>query len=85
VAVTLYNISVYGFWIAIIFFTVLTIGFVFEMGSGALYFTDQRSSISPKNDSLIPDFYCVSKEEYYSYPDTQPVPTGPLTKREQVK
>ena len=29
-AVTLYNVSVYGFVIAIIFFTVLTIGFVYE-------------------------------------------------------
>jgi NADH-ubiquinone oxidoreductase chain 3 len=45
VAVTLYNVSVYGFWVAIIFFTVLTLGFVFELGKGALYFTDQRSSI----------------------------------------
>lgn len=47
VAVTLYNVSVYGFWIAIIFFTVLTLGFVYEFARGALYFTDQRSSIRP--------------------------------------
>ena len=46
VAVTLYNVSVYGFWIAIIFFTVLTLGFVYELGKGALYFTDQRSGIN---------------------------------------
>ncbi|RYE27662.1 MAG: NADH-quinone oxidoreductase subunit A [Sphingobacteriaceae bacterium] len=46
VAVTLYNVSVYGFWIAIIFFTVLTLGFVYEIGSGVLYFTDQRSAIA---------------------------------------
>jgi NADH:ubiquinone oxidoreductase subunit 3 (subunit A) len=46
VAVTLYNVSVYGFWIAIIFFTVLTLGFVYELGKGALYFTDQRSAIN---------------------------------------
>lgn len=45
--VTLYNISLYGFWIAIIFFTVLTFGFVVEINSGRLYFTDQRSSIRP--------------------------------------
>lgn len=45
IAVTLYSVSVYGFWIAIIFFRVLTIGFVLEIGSGALYFTDQRSAI----------------------------------------
>lgn len=46
IAVTLYNVSVYGFWIAIIFFTVLTLGFVYELGKGALYFTDQRSAIN---------------------------------------
>ena len=46
VAVTLYNVSVYGFWIAIIFFTVLTLGFVYELVKGALYFTDQRSAIN---------------------------------------
>lgn len=46
VRVTLYNVSTYGFWIRIIFFTVLTLGFVYELGKGALYFTDQRSAIN---------------------------------------
>ena len=46
IAVTLYSVSVYGFWVAIIFFTVLTLGFVYELGKGALYFTDQRSAIN---------------------------------------
>lgn len=45
IAVTLYNVSIYGFWIRIIFFTVLTLGFVYELGKGRLYFTDQRSRI----------------------------------------
>ena len=45
-ALTLYDVSIYGFWIAIIFFTVLTLGFVYELGKGALYFTDQRSAIN---------------------------------------
>lgn len=31
-----------------LFFIVLTFGFVYEMGSGALYFTDQRSKISKR-------------------------------------
>lgn len=51
IAVTLYNVSTYGFWIAIIFFTVLTLGFVYELGKGALYFTDQRSAINRKTIS----------------------------------
>jgi NADH-ubiquinone oxidoreductase chain 3 len=44
-AVTLYSVSTYGFVVGVIFFTVLTVGFVYEFGKGALYFTDQRSAI----------------------------------------
>ena len=44
-SVNVYQTSSYGFWVFIIFFLVLTIGFVYEFGSGALYFTDKRSSI----------------------------------------
>jgi len=46
IAVTLYSVSIYGFWIAIIFFSILTLGFVYEIGTGVLYFTDQRSAIN---------------------------------------
>jgi NADH-ubiquinone oxidoreductase chain 3 len=35
-AVTLYQVSVYGLSFAMIFFIVLTIGFVLEIGSGAI-------------------------------------------------
>lgn len=45
-AVNVYQTSVYGFWIVMLFFFVLTIGFVYEFGKGALYFTDKRSSIN---------------------------------------
>ena len=40
IALTLYNVSVFGFSIALIFFIVLTIGFVLEIGSGAISLTD---------------------------------------------
>lgn len=46
VAVSLYSVSVYGFCIAIIFFIVLTLGFVYEFAKGRLYFTDYRSAIN---------------------------------------
>ena len=36
IGVTLYQVSTFGFSIAIIFFIVLTIGFVLEIGSGAI-------------------------------------------------
>src|ERR1700749_2699008 len=35
-AVTLYQVSTFGFTIGIVFFIVLTIGFVLEIGSGAI-------------------------------------------------
>lgn len=35
-ALTLYQVSVFGFSVALIFFIVLTIGFVLEIGSGAI-------------------------------------------------
>ena len=36
IAVTLYNVSVFGFSIVLIFFIVLTIGFILEIGSGSI-------------------------------------------------
>jgi NADH-ubiquinone oxidoreductase chain 3 len=38
IAVTLYQVSIFGFSIAIIFFLILTIGFILEIGSGTLKF-----------------------------------------------
>jgi NADH-ubiquinone oxidoreductase chain 3 len=34
--VSLYEVGSYGFWMVFIFFGILTIGFVYELGSGAL-------------------------------------------------
>jgi len=39
-AVTLYQVSIYGFSIGMIFFLVLTIGFALELGSGAITLTN---------------------------------------------
>lgn len=35
----------YGYWLACLFLTILTVGFVYELGAGVLHFTDQRSSV----------------------------------------
>jgi NADH-ubiquinone oxidoreductase chain 3 len=45
-AVSLYHVTFYGFWIVVIFLIILTVGFVYELGKGALKFTDHRSAIS---------------------------------------
>ena len=50
VAVSLYQIGTFGFSVAIIFFIVLTIGFVLEIGSGAISMsTTQNNSTTPSN------------------------------------
>jgi NADH-ubiquinone oxidoreductase chain 3 len=42
IAVTLYQVSTFGFSIALIFFFVLTIGFVLEIGAGAIKLTNSN-------------------------------------------
>jgi NADH-ubiquinone oxidoreductase chain 3 len=49
IAVTLYQVSIFGFSIAIIFFIVLTIGFVLEIGSGAIALTNFEQPTIKKN------------------------------------
>jgi NADH-ubiquinone oxidoreductase chain 3 len=48
IAVTLYQVSTFGFSIAIIFFIVLTIGFVLEIGSGAIALTNFDQNVTKK-------------------------------------
>ena len=50
-AVTLYQVSVFGFSIAIIFFIILTIGFVLEIGSGAISMASPNSRTSSDSNS----------------------------------
>ena len=42
VGVTLYQVSAFGFSIAIVFFIILTIGFIFEIGTGAISLTNSN-------------------------------------------
>ena len=43
IALTLYNVSIFGFSIALIFFVILTIGFILEIGSVAIYIASSNS------------------------------------------
>ena len=45
IASTLYQVNLFGFSIALIFFIVLTIGFVLEIGSGAISLIDQKTGL----------------------------------------
>lgn len=44
IAVTLYKVSTFGFSIALIFFIVLTIGFILEIGSGAISIANTKNT-----------------------------------------
>src|SRR5579871_6518355 len=44
IAVTLYQVSIYGFSVALIFFLVLTVGFILEIGSGAIKLSEKKSN-----------------------------------------
>jgi NADH-ubiquinone oxidoreductase chain 3 len=48
-AVTLYQVSIYGFVVALVFFIVLTIGFILEIGSGAIKISDSDINLKTKN------------------------------------
>jgi NADH-ubiquinone oxidoreductase chain 3 len=48
-AVSLYQVSIFGFTIGIIFFIILTIGFVLEIGSGAIALTNINTSSQLNN------------------------------------
>lgn len=50
IASTLYQVSMFGFSIALIFFFVLTIGFVLEIGSGAISLIDQKTGLPVKSN-----------------------------------
>jgi NADH-ubiquinone oxidoreductase chain 3 len=43
IALTLYQVSMFGFSVALIFFIVLTIGFILEIGSGAIKVTSSKN------------------------------------------
>ena len=51
IALTLYNVSIFGFSIAIIFFIVLTIGFVLEIGSGAISMASPNTKTSSESNT----------------------------------
>lgn len=52
IGVTLYQVSSYGFCIALIFFLILTVGFVLEIGTGAISLTDPKSGVSPSKSII---------------------------------
>lgn len=52
IAGTLYQVSVFGFSIALLFFIVLTIGFILEIGSGAIELIDQKTGLPVKYSDL---------------------------------
>ena len=46
IAGTLYQVSTFGFSIALVFFIILTIGFILEIGSGAISLAPHQSKVT---------------------------------------
>jgi NADH-quinone oxidoreductase subunit A len=46
-AVSLYHVSAFGFWIAMVFILILTVGFVYELAKGALDYAKASSKKYP--------------------------------------
>jgi len=42
-AVSFTQVSIYGYWVVVIFLFILTVGFIYEFGTGALSFTDEST------------------------------------------
>ena len=58
-AVTLYQVSLFGFSVAILFFVVLTIGFILEIGSGAIKLTSLE--VTKNSNTANNPLYFVKK------------------------
>ena len=66
-AVSLYQVSVYGLIVAITFFIVLTVGFILEIGSGAIQIISLEAKDTSKNNNLNP-LYCPKPKFYKGIP-----------------
>jgi len=71
-AVTLYQVSAFGFSVALIFFIVLTIGFILEIGSGA---------ISLRNSDVETNFNPLSKNNSYKNKKVPVRPGGAIKQK----
>ena len=70
VAVSLGVVGSYGFWVAMLFLGLLTVGFVYEWGQGAIQITNHRSdianvSIVQNNDLIESNFPFVATVVFY--------------------
>ena len=64
-ALTIYETGHYGFWIIMVFFGILTLGFVYEFNSKALYF----SQAQPANEEELSTFPSIFHQ--FSFYDRQ--------------
>jgi NADH:ubiquinone oxidoreductase subunit 3 (subunit A) len=73
-AVTLYQVSVFGLTIAMIFFFVLTIGFVLEIGSGAISLQNTDVKSYNKNNKITPYSLNYFRNNNYYYSNNRVIP-----------
>nr|YP_008474707.1 NADH dehydrogenase subunit 3 [Glomus cerebriforme]AGJ98092.1 NADH dehydrogenase subunit 3 [Glomus cerebriforme] len=65
--VSLYHISTFGFWVAMVFILLLTVGFVAELASGALDYASHRTTSSPTKNFpyILNEFELITHSEAY--------------------
>src|ERR1700677_525864 len=68
VGVSLYAIDAYGFYIAILFFIILTIGFIFEIGVGAISIKPAAKAKSKFADSNNKNIFNNNNDFYFINP-----------------
>ena len=61
-SVSSYTNDIYGLIIMIVFFILLTLGFIFELGKNALTIDSRQISLANKNDMPNVDVYFISKK-----------------------
>src|SRR3954451_10979151 len=64
--VSLYHVSFLGFWIAMIFILLLTVGFIYELGMGALDYAKTPSSKNTPPSGKLPAgirYYTTSSDD----------------------
>lgn len=68
IAVTLYHVSIFGFSVALIFFIVLTIGFILEIGSGAISLSSMTNeTINNSNNPLSLSIFNEGRINHINY------------------
>jgi NADH:ubiquinone oxidoreductase subunit 3 (subunit A) len=76
-AVSLYHLSLFGFWIAMVFILIITVGFIYELASNVLdYAKTPSSKITPPNPPRAKLLAGIRNYSTSSDDLSKPIPDG---------